>query len=61
MSEYRLNKSGASALGCRPRAYNSNLCDGLCNGEDTQIGYLQTTVNVSIFLSKLLIHPDPHF
>lgn len=25
MSEYQLNKSGASALGTRPRAYNSNL------------------------------------
>jgi hypothetical protein len=25
MSEYQLNKSGAMALGYRPRAYNSNL------------------------------------
>jgi hypothetical protein len=25
MSGYQLNKSGASALGYRPRAYNSNL------------------------------------
>lgn len=34
--------------------------DDFGNGIDTQPRYLQTTMNVSIFLSKLLIH-SAHF
>jgi hypothetical protein len=55
MSEQPLNKSGASALGHRPRPTIQTF-DGFCNEVGKQPRYLQTTMNVSIFLSKLLIH-----
>ena len=61
MSGYQLNKSGASALGYRPRAYDFEPFNGVCNDLDTQPRSLQTAVNVSIFLSMLLIHSAPTF
>jgi hypothetical protein len=55
MSEYQLNKSGANVLGGVPGLHFQPF-NGLCNGVDTQPGYLQTAMYVSIFISKLLIH-----
>ena len=61
MFDYPLNKSGASALGYRPPDQQFEPLSGICNGVGTVPRYLQTTMNVSIFISKLLIHPAPHF
>lgn len=60
MAEYPLNKEGDLSRICSP-AYNFKPCDEFCNRVDTTPRYLQTTMNVSIFLSKLLIHPIPIF
>ncbi|RON01688.1 hypothetical protein BK659_24570 [Pseudomonas brassicacearum] len=60
MSVHRLNKCGASSLGLVP-GLQFMPCIDFCNRVGTEQGYLQTTMNVSIFLSKLLIHPAQFF
>ena len=57
MAEYPLNKEGADLSRIGSPAYNFKPCDAFCNRVGTTPSYLQTTMNVSIFLSKLLIHP----
>jgi len=61
MAEYPLNKKGWISRGSTPPAYNFRPCHDFCNQVGTQPRCLQTTMNVSIFLSKLLIHPAPLF
>ena len=56
MAEYPLNKEGADLSRIGSPAYNFKPCDDFCNRVGTTPGCLQTTMNVSIFLSKLLIH-----
>ena len=48
-------------LECRLPSLQFNTYRGFCNRMGTPQGYLQTTMNVSIFLSKLLIHSAKHF
>ena len=61
MAEYPLNKEGADLSRIGSPAYNFKPCDDFCNRVGTTPRCLQTTMNVSIFLSKLLIHPVPIF
>jgi hypothetical protein len=61
MAEYPLNKNGGDFSRIAFPAYNFKPCDDFCNRVDTTPRYLQTTVNVSIFISKLLIHPSRIF
>ena len=61
MAEYPLNKEGADFSRIGSPAYNFKPCDAFCNRVGTTPSYLQTTMNVSIFLSKLLIHPASIF
>ena len=61
MAEYPLNKEGADFSRIGSPAYNFKPCDAFCNRVGTTPSYLQTTMNVSIFLSKLLIHSVPVF
>ena len=61
MAEYPLNKEGADFSRIGSPAYNFKPCDAFCNRVGTTPSYLQTTMNVSIFLSKLLIHSARFF
>ncbi len=61
MAEYPLNKEGGDLSRIDSPAYNFEPCDVFCNRVDTTPRCLQTTMNVSIFLSKLLIHPAVFF
>jgi hypothetical protein len=61
MAEYPLNKEGADLSRIGSPAYNFKPCDDFCNRVGTTPRCLQTTMNVSIFLSKLLIHPTRFF
>ncbi|PMQ14138.1 hypothetical protein PseAD21_02060 [Pseudomonas sp. AD21] len=61
MAEYPLNKEGADLSRIGSPAYNFKPCDDFCNRVGTTPRYLQTTMNVSIFLSKLLIHSTRFF
>lgn len=61
MAEYPLNKYGGDLSRIDSPAYNFKPCDEFCNRVGTTPRCLQTTMNVSIFLSKLLIHPTRFF
>ncbi|BBP69345.1 hypothetical protein PHLH6_13490 [Pseudomonas sp. Seg1] len=61
MAEYPLNKKGAISSRIDSPAYNFEPCNDFCNRVGTRPRCLQTTMNVSIFLSKLLIHPTLFF
>lgn len=61
MADYPLNKEGADLSRIGSPAYNFKPCDDFCNRVGTTPGCLQTTMNVSIFLSKLLIHSTRFF
>lgn len=60
MFEYQLNKGDEPFRVSSPDQQFGPL-SGFCNGVGTVPRCLQTTMNVSIFLSKLLIHPAPIF
>jgi len=61
MAEYPLNKEGGDLSRIGSPAYNFKPRAAFCNRVDTRRRCLQTTMNVSILLSKLLIHPVPDF